>query len=103
MKCEKVNRTFGPAGQKFCKSGQVLTCPHLKKYLNLKNYIPLKIVRKIFTTKHKEKTSKRNTLKTYCLWVHGSQRTFGMENWWLKSLSPVHFKMTDCYYACFVF
>ena len=27
VKCEKVNRTFGPAGQKMCRSGQDLTGP----------------------------------------------------------------------------
>ena len=51
VKCEKVNRTFGPAGQKLCRSGQDLTGQ--KTFIsNLKNYIPLKIVRKIFITKY---------------------------------------------------
>ena len=38
MKCEKVNRTFGPAGQNFCRSGQDLTGPKMYFFLNLKNY-----------------------------------------------------------------
>ena len=64
VKCEKVNRTFGPAVQKFCRTGQDLTGPKIFFFLNLKNYIPLKIERKIFVTKHQKKISKRNTLKT---------------------------------------
>ena len=39
-KCEKVNRTFGPAVQKFCRTGQDLTGPKIFFFLNLKNYIP---------------------------------------------------------------
>ena len=42
MKCEKVNRTFGPAGQIFCRPGQDLTGPKTvyfksKELYSLKN------------------------------------------------------------------